>query len=440
MRKLSKIPLLGFACLAIAADAYADVTFHGYGQVVMGTTFSNNRTFPVESAGSNYHADPTFTPNSNFALQASAPLGSGITATTQILAKGDDDFQPKFQWAYLKYQLNDTFAVKAGRLQLPFYQYSDYQFVGEAYPWVVPPEALYFGEQTNYDGLNFSAEKNVGDWFLYLQAIYGSFSLRGTNAVPGPTGGTVDTHVLIHSNNISGISFDSSYQDWLSLRLAMFYENLTVSPDPSDSYNPFSLIDSLANGQLGSFTIPVTPDVTKAMEASNDPNLYFVASAQVTRNNWMFIAEYEGLKNIAGSSGIVIPQISAEYLSLGYHFGKLLPIATFGHRNQWSRAGKVKSVLDANNLAALDPVIGGIASEPGLRLKDYFYEFGLRYDLTATVALKLDYTFYQSHYKTSDYTEVSSLAAAAQAAGQPFPTQTNPPSANRLLAAITFSF
>jgi hypothetical protein len=418
MRKFSKIPLLGFACLAIAADAYADVTFHGYGQVVMGTTFSNNRTFPAESSSYSYHADPTFTPNSNFALQASAPLSSGITATTQILARGDDDFQPKFQWAYLKYQFNDTFSVKAGRLQLPFYQYSDYQFVGEAYPWVVPPESVYFAQVSTYDGLNFSAEKSLGDWYFFMQAIYGSYSQVSADPVSTPTG-VVNTNVNIHGTNLTGFSLDTTYNDWLELRLAAFYENLTVASDGNPA-NPLSAVDTLA-----SLSKSLGYDATKVLETSNDPNLYYVASAQITRNNWLLLAEFQGLKPIAGADGVAVPQITSEYISLGRHFGKWLPIATFGHRNQWTGATRMKEQI----APALDVGIDALAGNPQLRLKDYFYEFGLRYDLTATVALKLDYTFYQSHYKTTDYPVAASLGGA-----------TNPSNANRLLAAVTFSF
>ncbi len=425
MRKFSKVPLLGLAVLAIAPASHADVAFHGYGQIVAGTVFSNNRTFPTESAGYKYHADPTFTPNSNFALQATAPLDNSISATAQILATGDNDFQPKFQWAYLKYQLNDTFALKAGRLQLPFYQYSDFQSVGEAYPWVLPPEAVYFSQAATYDGLNLSAEKSLGDWYLYMQAIYGSFD--ETSADPVATAsGTVNTQVFIHSHNLTGFTLDGSYNDWLSLRAAVFAEKLTISGDGTKDSNgiPINPLDQLA--ALGSV---LGGEAQKQLVASDDPNIYYVASAQITRNNWLLIAEYQGLQSIAGASG-VSPQISSEYVTVGYHFGKLLPLATFGHRNQWFRADKVKEALTPSQAAIFDPIVGGLAGNPGFRDKDYFYEVGLRYDLTPTVALKLDYTFYESHYKTSDFPEAIQLA----------PTTTNPPDANRLLAAVTFSF
>jgi hypothetical protein len=440
MRIRSKIPLLGLACAAVTANAYADVSFHGYGQVVMGTTFSNNRTFPSESSGYSYHADPTFTPNSNFALQASAPLSSNITATTQILARGDNDFQPKFQWAYLKYQFNDTFALKAGRLQLPFYQYSDYEFVGQAYPWVVPPESVYLLETSTYDGLNFSAEKNVGDWFFFMQAIYGGFDTIANNPVSTSTG-TVNTQLFVHDQHLTGVSLDSSYNDWLSLRIAAFYENVSLQGD-GQAANPLTIVDKA----IDSLNSQGLADGAKALATSNDPQFYYVASAQITRNNWLLLAEFQGLKPIAGSSGAATTNITSEYISLGYHFGKLLPLATFGHRNQGINATKMKDSVPAgtnvtvpvsingqtiNATVPVDTIIDSIAGNPASRLKDYFYEFTLRYDLTATVALKLDYTFYQSHYRTSDYFS----PITAQLAGV-----INPPDCNRLLAAVTFSF
>jgi hypothetical protein len=397
----------------------------------MGTTFSNNRTFPAQSQGYNYHADPTFTPNSNFALQANAPLSTDISATAQIVARGDNDFQPTFHWAYLKYQFNDTFALKAGRLQLPLYQYSDYSLVGEAYPWVVPPEAVYAAQATNYDGLNLSMEKNIGNWYLFLQAIYGGFKYDITLPSATSTGGTVNTSITVNDQNLTGFTLDTSYDEWLTLRTAVFVEKLSISGDGNPA-NPITALEAAAS----SLASQGYTDAAKALSTSDDPFVYYTVSAQITHSNWLFITEYQGLQNIAGANGS--SQISSEYASLGYHFGKLMPIVTFGHRNEWTRANKMKSSTPPGATVTVpfngqpitlpaDFFYDSIAANPQTRGKDYFYEIGLRYDLTNTVALKLDYTFYESHYDKTDY----GLAAV---------TYTNPQDANRLLAAITFSF
>jgi hypothetical protein len=425
MRNVSKFLLPGLVLLLVVKDTHADVAFHGYGQVVMGTTFSNNRSFPTESQSYSYRADPTFTPNSNFALQATAPLSNGLSATTQILARGDNDFQPKFQWAFLKYQFNDTFALRVGRLQSPFYQYSDYQFVGEAYPWILPPEAVYFGEASNYDGLNFSAEKYIGDWYFFLQAIYGSDDETAVNPVLTPSG-VVDTNINLHEHNLTGLSLDGSYNEWLSLRAAAFVFTLSVDGDgtPDNLYTKLDQLDS-------SLALSGYNEAVKALTTSNDPEMYGVVSAQINRNNWVFIAELQDLRSLGDSSGALVDFVS-EYATLGYRFGKLLPTATFGHRNQWGRGNQIKNSFPSKAKVLGDVIADSLTGSPGIRAKDYFYELGLRYDVTPNVALKLDYTFYESHYRTSDFYASESAATAAGAV--------NPQDANRLLAAVTFSF
>src|SRR3569833_2917467 len=83
---------------AMPMAAHADVTFHGFGQVVVGSTLSNQHAaFPSK----NYSADPSFAPESLLALQVQSPLADRIEATAQIVSTGADgnNFVPKFEWA-----------------------------------------------------------------------------------------------------------------------------------------------------------------------------------------------------------------------------------------------------------------------------------------------------------------------------------------------------
>jgi hypothetical protein len=425
----SKSALLGLACAAGIPVANADVSFHGYGQAVVGTTFSNTRALPFQSG--EYAADPSFTPESNFALQASTNIGSSFTAVTQILAQGAQDFQPKFHWAYLKYEFNDTFALKAGRLQLPYYQYSDYFYVGEAYPWIVPPEAVYINQITNFDGLNLNAQQNIGNWYLFWQFIYGA--LDNTANVPA-TANNPEYNLAVTAKNIFGASLDVTYNEWLSLRAAVFGEKLSVTGEPA--------VDQIVNDLYAQGY----NEAAKNYALFNDPVVYYTAGLQLTPSQWVIIAEFAGLQHVGGSSSW-LTQTESEYLSVGHHFGKWLPMLTFGHRNQWMSTKSAQSVpaspLDptgydtvANSQFNGRPfyyVIEAQSMSPSEREKDYYYEFTLRYDLTSNVALKLDWTYYQTHYKTSDYLLSTPIGPVS-------PGFSNPPDANRLSAAVTFSF
>jgi hypothetical protein len=419
--------LLGLACSAGIPAAYADVSFHGYGQTVVGTTFSNNgRSLPYQDY---YKADPSFTPESNFGLQASANLGNSITAVTQVLALGQNDFRPDFHWAYLKYQFNETFALKAGRLQLPYYQFSDYFYVGEAYPWIVLPEAVYINQINNYDGLNLSVQHSIGDWYFLWQTIFGA--VHNTAVIPATSYYSAFT-VNVAENNIFGLSLDASYNDWLSLRAAAFGGKLSTTGIP--------FIDQIAADLYkDGYT-----EASRSFANSSDPVVYYTASAQITRNQWLVLAEMSALQNVNSASALGTSQ--SQYIAFGRHFGKWLPLLTVGHHNQWISTKAAQS-LPNNPFGAIDSnasspyygkpyffLIETQAQSPQARAKDYYYEFTLRYDLTSNVALKFDWTYYQSHYKTSDFTYAELANAVAPG------TFSNPLDANRYSAAVTFSF
>ncbi len=419
MNRKLKIILLGVACAVATSTAYADVAFHGYGQTVVGTTLSNklsgsainteNGSYAV-FPNVDYTADPSFQPESNFALQVSAPLSDSISAGAQILAKGTDDFKPTFQWAYIKFQFNDTFAFKAGRLQLPLYLFSDFFFVGEAYPWVVPPQAVYITQLTHYDGINVSAQTSAGDWYFFSQFYYGAASTSSTS--PSKTVGQTET-VTSNSQNTTGIALDAGYRDWLTMHAA--YQLSKFSLCCSSNIGP--LVTDLYNNGLN--------EAARDLDTKNDLLSYWTAGIQLTPEKWMILAEYAG----AAAPKTWIPQTESAYISIGRHFGRLMPMFTYGHRNQWMSTKALDSIPPG--AVPFDVLEMNVFAEaPAIRAKDNYYEMTLRYELTSNVALKLDFTRYISNYHVPD-----AVAPLLHIADVPDPND-----ANRLSAAVTFTF
>ncbi len=409
--------LIGCICALGISTAHADVAFHGYGQTVAGFIFANDRPFPTGgpfSQPSGYSSDPSFQPESNFALQASAGLADSVTAVAQILARGSDDFQPKFQWAYLNYRFNDTFALKGGRLQVPQYLYSDYLFVGEAYPWITLPPSLYIIQNNTLDGLNLSAQGSAGDWYLLSQFTFGS-SVVTDNQPPNqftPNGLTV---TLTNHNGV-GLLQEATYNDWLLLHLA-------VNANKS-SITGVAPLDQLVNAIAVS-----SPQAAKDLAFSNDIEIYYTAGVQINRWKWEVLAEFAGLDYVGGNYG---DKSSSAYVAVGRHFGKWLPMVTVGHTNQWSATSKALEELPPNSPFA--PIIQGLSEAPQTRLKDTYYQLTLRYDLTSNVALKAEYAHYESGWRPEDYTTVISSFGGVSG------TATAPPDANRLSMAVTFTF
>jgi hypothetical protein len=468
------------ASLAGTSTAYADVQFNGFGQIVVGSTLGNKLigtdpqnpntyvTFPVQTS---YNADPSFQPESLFALQAYAPLSSRLSATAQILAKGSSngdgsDFTPKFAWAYVTYQLSDSLTVKAGRQRIPFYKYSDYLQVGEAYPWIRPPASVYASPLENYDGISIAGSYELGNWYLQPQLVYGQYD--GTLQFQNTS-----AHLALPM--IAGAVLDTTYNEWLNLRGMFFYLKNNSSNDQEgqvvdglsqlstamssvpDFQQTLALLD-----QLAAAGVPPAPATSPAYSSIptnlhnaaellklNDPTLFGEFGFEINRNNVFLAGEYS-YERTPNSSFF---RASDYYVSLGYHFGKLMPVLLFGHTdhrvsndnapglipgaiglpaNHDSLANSgvpqlqalaiaeeqavaglngapINSVPNgipcpANGAAAANSLQCGLATLKGgatelgvaQRMLNNFYEFGLRYDVTSNTALKLDYTYFRS--------------------------------------------
>jgi hypothetical protein len=135
MKKLSVAVAI---CAALATSyANAEVRINGFASIVGGKSLEDDR------GRYGYDDDISFKNESVFALQISADLQEKLSATAQIVARGNNDFDAEFEWAYLTYEFNDELQLSAGKMRVPFYRYSDFIDVGYAYRWVRPPESVY---------------------------------------------------------------------------------------------------------------------------------------------------------------------------------------------------------------------------------------------------------------------------------------------------------
>lgn len=159
--------------LALSSTTYANVDVSGYASVIGGRVLSGSgveafdlpptflANYPLVGV---YEKDWTFKPDTKFGLQFRANLLDGLSATAQVVARGADDFDASFEWAYLSYELNDHWTLQAGKKRLPLYYYSDFFDVGYAYLWIRPPADNYTWQIFNYTGVNAQFNYFVGDW------------------------------------------------------------------------------------------------------------------------------------------------------------------------------------------------------------------------------------------------------------------------------------
>ncbi|OZG71217.1 hypothetical protein BTA51_21445 [Hahella sp. CCB-MM4] len=299
-------------CLALlvshpAFSAFADerIQINGFGSIVGATTLDDEKPY------FGYDDNIDFKNESLFGLQVRADMGANLSATAQILARGAEDHEAEFEWAYLTYTFNNQWTVKAGRFRTPFFEYSDTIDVGYTYHWVRPPKFVYVPLFNNLDGINVTYSSPIGQFDSTLDFFYGS--VRETIPL-----GEVDLEYVAGGSWRIGV-------DWIGMRFSYFRSELSIPPIlpglteilPADPDAP-----STAPPSTGP---TVSAEVAEAIRAKNDVGTFGSISLRVDYQNAFLIAEIT--KSRIEESAFEDPL--AYYISTGYTFNQFTPHLTF---------------------------------------------------------------------------------------------------------------
>ncbi len=225
-------------CIAFGINGYAtDISFSGFADMTAGKILSGNLRGQSQWLSPNYNC-PCFISNYEYGgvyqnngwnasnesmvgVQANAHIDDQLSAVVQVDARGLNGYQASVDWAYVSYNLNNQFTVQAGRKRLPLYMYSDYNYIGYAYPWIRPPVDLYGWEIYSYDGANLQYTNTFGDWALSTNSWAGNSTNLNAPGLTNiyNTGTPMDTSW----RDIIGTSIDFS-NDYVHLR-AVYMQN-----------------------------------------------------------------------------------------------------------------------------------------------------------------------------------------------------------------------
>ena len=366
MKKVLYVALV--AALCSAASAQAEVRFSGFGQFVVGqTNHAGERFAQVAADDNNYDHDLNVERDSLVAVQMDADLGERISATAQVLASGKKDFHPELAWAYLNAKLGHGFSAKVGRQRIPFYRYSDYLDVGQAYPWVHPPVAMYNQPWSNADMVNLSHNAYMGKWYSQAQAFVGRYD----GEIYGHDSG-VDAKL----QKVRGASWEMEYDEWLSLRAAYVVGNVTVTGTALDQVT--TALNAYGQGARA-----------ERLDYSADKGSFKSVGFKVDRADWLVIGDYAEF----GVDDSVLDGVERHdwYATVGHRFGTVMPHVTYGRRDAGLSTAALAGLPTASPLYA--PVAGAAASQ---QLDESFKSVGVRWDVTDKVALKADWTRYRS--------------------------------------------
>lgn len=305
--------------------------------------------------------DLTFEKDTRFGLQISSDITDDMSVVAQILGRGDQgNFNAIIEWAYIDYAINDIASVHVGKIKQPVYLVNDYVEVGYAYPWIRPPQEVYYSNNplNTVNGIELLLQFPVGPGTLSLQPYLGS------NRDDIPNGGGA----YFEAENIYGLDIKYSGRGY-TVHASNFQCEVKVIGDT------FTQSAALVGG-----TVAVNLGGSKGDCNVTATGFNLDLKNVVVYAEWQKRTTTETLSQAFGDT-------EAYYATLGYRIGKFLPHLTFA-----SVEGEASTVgLPAAGAATVNsgPATGFNINFPVAVQTSI--TAGLRYEVNDSTALKVEY-------------------------------------------------
>lgn len=355
----------------------SDVTVSGFLSVGGGMV---DEEYPANAQGvtppnyKGYEEDFTFD-NNLLGLQVTGTVSEKVTATAQLIARSADDYQVNSEWAYLTWQASDTVKVRAGRLRIPLYMYSDFIDVGYSYAWVTPPPEVYFSPFNNVDGVDIYVSNTLGIFDATLQAYVGSF-----------TDDFVQDGVVTNTKARNQIGVSGTIgKDWWTLRAAHHQSELTLD------LSGVVLGPQLTLGGLAQYlTVIGFPENTQRLLAEEDDVTF--TEIGINMDTGRFVAAAEYIEFDPGES--MLSKNIRQYVMVGVRTGEwLFHVTASEAKDEVSRPEQGLPAGQPDPLFGNTSVIIGTlqAVARAQVVEREVMSLGTRWDVTTGTAIKFQY-------------------------------------------------
>ncbi len=281
-----------------------------------------------------------YKPDTRLGLQGSAIFTPKFSVTAQVVARGARDGKVDLEWLYGSYKFTDKLTLQVGLKRLPILYYSESQDVGVSYPWVHLPPDLYGWEVVNYNGANLMYRDQIGNW-SYTANLFAGGEVNKNTGFQKLSNGR-DTKTNVRWTKLIGGDLTAS-NDWFETRVGYFQTNAENGIVNTNEYEP--------KYRQKVYTLGFIIDYK---------NL-------IVRNEYYF-----------GDLSSIEEKDYAQVYAIGYRIGKFTPMFTYG--NYYTRY-------------AVGGPLNGYSHDDEERHDTR--SISVRYDLSTSSALKLQYDVYR---------------------------------------------
>ncbi len=295
-------------------------------------------------------------PDSKLGLQGSVFFDNRrFSLTAQAVSRGAENGSVDLEWLYLSYKLTNKVTLQAGRQRLQMFYYSDAQDIGFALPWTHLPTWLYGWQAVNYNGASLRYQDQVGNWTAIL-SLFGGNEHNKDSGYWKVYGNGAQSVTNVNWTNILGANLTLS-KDWFETRIVYMQSN-TQDQAVSNTFNYSNQTYDLP---------PTAAPVAKQQ--------IYGLTLKADYLNWQLYSEFIYINH----PGLTYKDFS-QNVGAGYRYGKWLPMITWGHYK-----GEVVA----------DGVLPGAPAS--IANSQQTYALSLRYDLTTSSDLKLQYDITSDH-------------------------------------------
>ena len=314
--------------------------------------------------------DLTFEKDTRFGLQISSDITENMSVVAQVLGRGDQgNFNAIIEWAYIDYELHDTTSIHVGKIKQPVYLVNDYIEVGYAYPWIRPPQEVYYSNNplNTVNGIELLLQFPVGRGTLSFQPYLGS------NRDDIPNGGGA----YFEAENIYGMDIKYSGRGY-AVHASAFQCEVKVFG------NQFQQSAEL----LG-------PGAEVTVDLGGSQGDCFVGSTGFNLDLANFVVYAEWQKRTTDETlSRAFGDTESYYATLGYRFGKWLPHLTYAAIDGEASTVGTDALGSGTGGAAkiIDPGTGNVVGSLNFPVAmQTSITAGLRYEVNDSAALKFEY-------------------------------------------------
>ncbi len=310
-----------------------EIEITGYASLIGTYTDEKDVTYLNEFA-QNYI---DFTHHSHIGLQFNTEIIKNLELSLTLLSEGQEDYQTRATWFYATYAISKDTSFRFGRLKLPFYLVSNYIDIGNAYPWVTPPDEVY-----NTNIIN-SPE---GVEYVYETDFYNS---------------------VLSFNTYIGSDRSSEYLAPSFIDDSTVNTNNKYATGDKIKYESHELFGAAINIASEHITFQITHNQT--VIASHELN---ITKSRVSLGSFGLILDYDQFvlysefthRDSEASLQSIFPDQNSKYITLGYKISKYMPYITYATIDKGKTKSKYSLVQQTSTI-------------------------GLRYDVNPKMAIKI---------------------------------------------------